>query len=115
MKSKRSHHKKLSAEKSAQISSLIKQLISTAKSRGMTQAQLAKSAGLTAVGLSKAKSRGDIRVSSLEKLAAQLDLELVLIPSQNKEKATQAIKAGNFFLGKSSGTSTSSKKKPDNG
>lgn len=102
MKSKQVHQKKQPAIKSVLISRLIKQLISTAKSRGITQAQLAKSAELTAVGFSKAKTRGDIRASSLEKLAAQLDLELVLVPSQSKENVKEAIKAGSFFLGKAS-------------
>lgn len=54
-------------------------------------------ADLTAVGLSKAKSRGDIRASTLEKLAAQLDLELVLMPRRSKEKTIEAIKSGLFF------------------
>lgn len=82
---------------SEQIKSLIKQLITVAKARGLSQAQLAELAGLTAVGLSKAKTRGDIRASTLEKLAAQFDLELALVPHRSKEKAAAAIKAGTFF------------------
>ena len=61
------------------------------------QAQLAEMSGLTAVGLSKAKTRGDIRASTLEKLAAQFDLELALVPRRSKDKAAGAIKAGTFF------------------
>ena len=79
------------------IKGLINQLVSAAKVRGLSQAQLAELAGLTAVGLSKAKSRGDIRASTLEKLAAQFDLELALVPRRSKEKAAGAIKAGIFF------------------
>ena len=82
---------------SRHIKSLINQLVSAAKQRGLTQAQLAEMAGMTAVGLSKAKTRGDIRASSLEALAAKLDLELVLIPRQSREKAAEAIKSGTFF------------------
>jgi|GEM_PF-1155486 transcriptional regulator with XRE-family HTH domain len=82
---------------SRHIKSLINQLVSAAKQRGLTQAQLAEMAGMTAVGLSKAKTRGDIRASSLEALAATLDLELVLIPRQSREKAAEAIKSGTFF------------------
>lgn len=82
---------------SRHIKSLINQLVSAAKQRGLTQAQLAEMAGMTAVGLSKAKSRGDIRASSLEALAAQLDLELVVIPRRSSEKAAEAIKSGTFF------------------
>lgn len=80
-----------------QVRRLLKQLIADARSQGMTQGQLAQSAGMTAVGLSKAKTRGDIRASSLAKLAQQLDLELTLIPARSREKAVQAIKTGAFF------------------
>jgi transcriptional regulator with XRE-family HTH domain len=82
---------------SRHIKALIKQLVATAKRRGLTQAQLAEMAGLTAVGLSKAKSRGDIRASTLEALGARLDLELVFVPRRSREKAAEAIKSGTFF------------------
>jgi transcriptional regulator with XRE-family HTH domain len=82
---------------SSHIQALINQLVSVAKTRGLTQAKLAEMAGLTAVGLSKAKSRGDVRASTLEDLAAQLDLELAFIPRRSREKAAKAIKAGTFF------------------
>lgn len=85
-----------------QIKALIGQLIKVAKSRGMSQSQLADLAGITAVGLSKAKSRGDLRASTLADLAAQLDLELALVPRRSKETAIQAIKAGAFFQTSSS-------------
>ncbi len=68
-----------------------------AKARGLSQAQLAEMAGLTAVGLSKAKHRGDIRASTLEELGSQLDLELVFVPRRSREKAAEAIKSGTFF------------------
>lgn len=84
------------------VKALINQLVTAAKARGLSQAQLAEMAGLTAVGLSKAKSRGDIRASTLEKLAAQLDLELALVPRRSREKAAGAIKAGTFFTNTSS-------------
>lgn len=93
------------------IRALIDQLLAAAKARGLSQAQLAEMAGLTAVGLSKAKSRGDIRASTLEKLAAQLDLELALVPRRSREKAAGAIKAGTFFADASSDKSGSN----DNG
>ena len=82
---------------SSHIKALINQLISVAKARGLSQAQLAEMAGLTAVGLTKAKGRGDMRASSLEKLGAQLDLELAFVPARTKEKAAAAIKSGTFF------------------
>ena len=82
---------------SEHIKVLINQLVSAARARGLSQAKLAEMAGLTAVGLSKAKHRGDIRASTLEELAAQLDLELALIPRRSREKAAEAIKSGTFF------------------
>jgi transcriptional regulator with XRE-family HTH domain len=82
---------------SEHIKVLILQLVAAAKARGLSQARLAEMAGLTAVGLSKAKRRGDIRASTLEELAAQLDLELALIPRRSREKAAEAIKSGAFF------------------
>jgi DNA-binding Xre family transcriptional regulator len=82
---------------STHIRTLINQLVSTAKTRGLPQAKLAEMAGMTAVGLSKAKGRGDIRASTLAELGAQLDLELVFIPRRSREKATEAIKTGAFF------------------
>lgn len=82
---------------SRQIQLLIQQLIDVAKAQGLSQAQLAQRAGLSAVGLSKAKSRGDIRASTLAELAEQLDLELTLGPRQAPQQAAEAIKAGTFF------------------
>ena len=82
---------------SEHIKTLINQLVAAARTRGLSQARLAELAGLTAVGLSKAKRRGDIRASTLEELAAQLDLELALVPRRSREKAAEAIKAGAFF------------------
>ena len=82
---------------SERIKTLLDQLVSSAKARGISQARLARQAGLTAVGLSKAKHRGDIRASTLERLAEQLDMELALAPRRSREKAAEAIKAGTFF------------------
>ena len=82
---------------SKHIRALINQLVSAAKTRGLSQAKLAEMAGMTAVGLSKAKSRGDIRASTLEELGAQLDLELAFVPRRSREKAAEAIKSGAFF------------------
>jgi transcriptional regulator with XRE-family HTH domain len=82
---------------SRHIMNLLNQIVAAAKARGLSQARLAKMAGMTAVGLSKAKRRGDIRASTLEELARQLDLELTLVPRRSKENAAEAIKAGTFF------------------
>lgn len=82
---------------SKQIQLLIQQLIDAAKAQGLSQAQLAERAGLSAVGLSKAKTRGDIRASTLAELADQLNLELRLVPRQSPDQSAEAIKAGTFF------------------
>jgi len=82
---------------SRHIKALLNQIISTARARGLSQARLAEKAGVTAVGLSKAKQRGDIRASTLEELGKQLDLELILVPRRSREKAVEAIKSGAFF------------------
>lgn len=81
------------------IADLIHQLVREARARGLSQAQLAHAAGVTAVGLSKAKRRGDIRASTLQALAAQLDLELALVPRRTREKDLAAIRSGEFFGG----------------
>lgn len=79
------------------VESLITQLIEAAKAQGLSQAQLAERAGLSAVGLSKAKHRGDLRASTLVELARQVDLQLQLVPRQPAQSATDAIKSGTFF------------------
>ena len=82
---------------SRHIRSLLQQLIAAARARGLSQAQLAESAGISAVGLSKAKRRGDLRASTLEALGEGLDLELALVPRRSGDRATEAIKSGTFF------------------
>lgn len=79
------------------VQTLITQLIGVAKAQGLSQAQLAERAGLSAVGLSKAKHRGDLRASTLVELARQLDLQLQLVPRQPTTTISEAIKSGTFF------------------
>jgi DNA-binding Xre family transcriptional regulator len=79
------------------VKDLISQVIIAARQRGLTQGELAARAGMTAVGLSKAKHRGDIRASTLATLAAQLDLQLALVPRRGAEKSIEAIKSDTFF------------------
>jgi transcriptional regulator with XRE-family HTH domain len=76
---------------------LINDLISVAKSQGLTQNSLAEKVGITPVSLSRAKGRGDIRLSTFVDLAHVLDLELALVPRQRDEKSINAIKSGQFF------------------
>lgn len=93
---------------------LIDELLSVARERGLSQARLAEAAGLTPVGLSKAKRRGDLRVSSLVALARELELDLALVP-RRRQGAAAAIRAGTFFdddsgQGKNRDTGSRSKK-----
>ena len=81
----------------ATVEELLDQIINTAKTRGMTQAELAEKAGISPVGLSKARHRGDLRASTLARLAAAVDLELTLTPARRRQRAAEAIRAGNFF------------------
>ena len=82
---------------SASIKNLLEDLVRIARSRGLTQAELARRAGLTPVGLSKAVHRGDIRASSLARLAGVLDLKLALAPAGARREAADAIRSGRFF------------------
>ena len=79
------------------VKQLINDIIVAARERDLTQRDLAKRAGLTAVGLSKAKHRGDIRASTLAALAAQVDLQLALVPVRPGRRAAEAIRTGTFF------------------
>ncbi|RMF14657.1 MAG: XRE family transcriptional regulator [Alphaproteobacteria bacterium] len=76
---------------------LLEQLVAAAKARGMTQAELAQKAGISPVGLSKARHRGDLKVSTLIRLAQALDMDLKLAPARRREKAAEAIRTGRFF------------------
>jgi len=82
---------------SKQIQHLIQQLIDSARAQGISQAQLAQQAGMTPVGLSKAKTRGDLKASTLAELANQLNLDISLVPRRTSAQATEAIRAGRFF------------------
>jgi transcriptional regulator with XRE-family HTH domain len=77
------------------ISRLIHQLISTAKAEGMSQAELASRAGLSPVGLSKAKRRGNLHASTLVALGRELDLELVFVPRKQTEAVSGQSEVGN--------------------
>ncbi len=79
------------------ITFLLDQIIEAARARGMSQAELAQKAGISAVGLSKARHRGDLRASTLARLAAALELELTLTPAKRRPHVAEAIRSGHFF------------------
>lgn len=76
---------------------LLNDLLQRADEIGLKEGQLAGQAGLTPQGLSKAKARGDLRVSTLEALGKQLGLELAWRPIQPEGDAAGRVRAGALF------------------
>ncbi|WP_457670723.1 helix-turn-helix domain-containing protein [Thiolapillus sp.] len=72
-------------------------LFERAREQGITQQELARRAGIHPVSLSQAKARGDLRLSTLEALAAVVGLEVALVPSQARERVREAIREGTLF------------------
>lgn len=85
---------------SSQIHHLLEQALKVAEERGVTQREAARLGGISPVGLSKAKRRGDLMASTLEAIGEAMGLELVFVPKRGGERerrATDAIRAGTFF------------------
>ena len=59
---------------------LLQQVFTAADARGLDQAQLATKAGLKPEMLSRAKTRADMELSTIERLAAAVGLQVVLWP-----------------------------------
>ena len=79
-------------------SDLIEAILQAARDAGIREGDLANNAGLTPVGLSKAKKRGDLRVSTLLRLAQQVGLDVVLDPAEDgKGPLIRALKAGRLL------------------
>lgn len=75
-------------------SQLLTQIIELAKRKGLRQKDLAERAGLSAESLSRAKKAGDMHLSSLQKLAAIVGLQLCLSPG---EPLMSKINNGSLF------------------
>lgn len=65
------------------MQSLIKDLLSVAKDRSFSQAELATAAGLHPVTLSRAISTGKCQLSTVEAIATYLGLRLVAVPDNS--------------------------------
>lgn len=78
-------------------SELLTHLLQQAEKIGLKEGQLAENAGLTPQGLSKAKARGDLRVSSLEALGRQIGIELAWRPIQQDNEAAGKVRSGTLF------------------
>ena len=76
---------------------LLTGILQQAKEAGLKQGRLAEQAGLTPQGLSKAKARGDMRVSTLEALGRQLGLELAWRPVRQENDAARSVRPGSLF------------------
>ncbi|WP_371415039.1 helix-turn-helix domain-containing protein [Thiolapillus sp.] len=79
------------------ITEKLENLLTRAKAQGLSQKELAARAGISEVGLSQAKARGDLRVSTLEALANALDMTIEFKPRHFRNAAIAAIREGQFF------------------
>ena len=77
---------------------LLAVIIDAAELSGLKEGELAQRAGISPVGLSKAKQRGDLRVSTLIRLAAQVHLDVVLQPtSASRDEAVDRLRRGELL------------------
>ncbi len=79
------------------ITEKLENLLTRAKAQGLSQKELAARAGISEVGLSQAKARGDLRVSTLEALANALDMTIEFKPRHSRNATIAAIREGQFF------------------
>ncbi|WP_419641345.1 helix-turn-helix domain-containing protein [Thiolapillus sp.] len=79
------------------ITEKLETLLTRAKAQGLSQKELAARAGISEVGLSQAKARGDLRVSTLEALANALDMTIEFKPRHSRNATIAAIREGQFF------------------
>ena len=79
------------------ITAKLENLLAQAKAQGLSQKELAARAGISEVGLSQAKARGDLKVSTLEALANALDMTIEFKPRRSHDAAITAIREGRFF------------------
>ncbi|BAO44336.1 transcriptional regulator, XRE family [Thiolapillus brandeum] len=82
---------------SESITDKLENLLTLAKAQGFSQKELAARAGISEVGLSQAKARGDLKVSTLEALANALDMTIEFKPRRSHDAAVTAIREGRFF------------------
>ena len=82
---------------SNRITRKLEELLAQAKAQGLSQKELAARAGISEVGLSQAKARGDLKVSTLEALANALDMTIEFKPRHSRNATIAAIREGQFF------------------
>ena len=77
-----------------QLSSLINEIISTGKKKGMNQKDIARITQYDAVSLSRAKKADDIKYSTLKAWAKSVGLRLTLVPDST---LAEKVQKGNLF------------------
>jgi len=83
---------------SATTNELLNTILEAAEKAGLKEGELAQRAGISPVGLSKAKQRGDLRVSTLLRLAAVVELDVTLQPvSANRDDAVDRLRRGELL------------------
>lgn len=74
--------------------SLVRALFDAADHQNLSQKELARRSGMAEASLSRLKHASDVRLSTLEKLAAAVGLQLKLAPADN---VAEQISDGQLF------------------
>jgi transcriptional regulator with XRE-family HTH domain len=78
----------------SQTFDLLQAVLRKARELGLSQRDIASRAGITPESLSRAKKAGDMRVSTLNELAAAVGLKLTLVADQ---PLIEKIDSGSLF------------------
>ena len=83
---------------------LVPHLAATRKAQGLTQAQLAESAGLSRMTVQRTEG-GDLdpRYSTLAEMARVLGMDIIAVPSSLRPSLEAFIQSGGKFLGQPEG------------
>lgn len=76
------------------LSLLITEIITTGKGQGMDQKDIAASAGVNPVSLSRLNSASDAKFSTLNVLATAVGLKIVLVPDS---ELAEKVRKGEVF------------------
>lgn len=77
---------------------LLAMILDAAEKAGLKEGELAQRAGISPVGLSKAKARGDLRLSTFLRLAAVVGLDVGLQPvSASHDEAVDRLRRGDLL------------------
>ncbi|MFT0849701.1 helix-turn-helix transcriptional regulator [Achromobacter sp. F4_2707] len=86
------------------MSNLMADFARVRQARGMTQAELAESSGLSRMAVQKAESGAtDPRLSTLQVMARAMGMELMLVPSALRPDLEQFVQSGGRVLAQQTG------------